>query len=164
MKPEDRVLDPGQETLLDLKLDSLRAELAGVQAPASIEARLAARFRKTRPVSQRPRLWWMPPLALAATIAMASWILRGPVPEGDALVTVAAPHSLDGAGDTPFVALRPLDRIAQEEGARIVTTEFPRALLADWGLPVAPDRAGEPVRAQMLYSARGEPLAVRLLN
>ena len=41
---------------------------------------------------------------------------------------------------------------------------FPRALLAQWGLPVSPERAGEPVRAEMLYSARGEPLAVRLLD
>jgi hypothetical protein len=164
LKTEDSVLDPGQETLLDLKLDALRTELADIQAPAALEAGLRAHFRKTRPASQRPRLWWMPPLALAATIAMATWILRGPVPEGDGLVTVAAPLSLDGGADTPFVALRPLDRIAKEDGARIVTTEFPRALLADWGLPVAPDRAGEPVRAQMLYSARGEPLAVRLLN
>jgi hypothetical protein len=162
--PEDSVLARGQETLLDLKLDALRAEMAGVHAPDSLEASLVTRFRKTRPQTQRPRLWWMPPLALAATIALASWILRGPLPEGDALVTMAPQRSLDGDGDAPFVALRPLDRIAKEDGARIVTTEFPRALLADWGLPVAPDRAGEPVRAQMLYSARGEPLAVRLLD
>ena len=46
----------------------------------------------------------------------------------------------------------------------VVASEFPRALLADWGLPVAPDRAGEPVRAETLYSADGEPLAVRLIN
>jgi hypothetical protein len=164
VKTEESVLDPGQETLLDLKLDALRAGLAGARAPGALEGRLVARFRKARPGSHRPRLWWMPPLALAATIALASWILRGPVPEGDGLVTVAPPRSLDGDSDAPFVALRPLDRIAKEDGARIVTTEFPRALLADWGLPVAPDRAGEPVRAQMLYSARGEPLAVRLLN
>ena len=51
-----------------------------------------------------------------------------------------------------------------EPGATVVATEFPRALLADWGLPVSPDRAGEPVRAEMLYSRDGEPLAVRLLD
>ena len=164
MNTEDSVLDPGQETLLDLKLDALRVELAGMHAPDALEAALTKHFRKARPRAERPRLWWMPPLALAATIALASWVLRGPLPEGDALVTMAPQRSLDGDVDTPFVALRPLARIAQEDGARIVTTEFPRALLADWGLPVAPDRAGEPVRAQMLYSARGEPLAVRLLN
>ena len=64
----------------------------------------------------------------------------------------------------PFLALKPLERIALEPGTTMVATEFPRALLADWGLPVAPDRAGEPVRAEMLYSADGEPLAVRLLD
>ena len=164
MNTEPPVLDPGQETLLDLKLDALRAGIGELHAPGAMEAALVKQFRKARPASHRPRLWWMPPLALAATIALASWILRGPVPEGDALVTMAPQRSLDGDSDAPFVALRPLDRIAKEDGARIVTTEFPRALLADWGLPVAPDRAGEPVRAQLLYSARGEPLAVRLLN
>ena len=46
----------------------------------------------------------------------------------------------------------------------MVTTEFPRELLAQWGLPVAPERAGEPVRAEMLYSAEGEPLALRILD
>jgi hypothetical protein len=65
----------------------------------------------------------------------------------------------------PFLALRPLERIALEPGnATVVETEFPRALLADWGLPVSPERAGEPVRAEMLYSADGEPIAVRLIQ
>ena len=162
MKPEDTLLPPGQDTLLDLKLDTLRGELAHVSAPDSIERRLAARFPDSIPMQRRPRLWWMPPLALAATIAMASWILRGPVPAGEELVTVPA-RSLDGDNEA-FVALQPLDRIAKERGARVVTTEFPRALLAEWGLPVSPERAGEPVRAQMLYSAQGEPLAVRVLD
>ena len=68
---------------------------------------------------------------------------------------------LDDPG--PFLALKPLERIALEPQATVVTTEFPRALLAQWGLPVSPERAGEPVRAEMLYSAEGEALAVRLL-
>ena len=38
------------------------------------------------------------------------------------------------------------------------------ALLADWGLPVSPDRADEPVRAELLYSPDGEALAVRLIH
>ena len=56
------------------------------------------------------------------------------------------------------------ERIALEPATTVVATEFPRALLADWGLPVSPDRAGELVRAEMLYSAEGEALAVRLVN
>jgi hypothetical protein len=162
VKTEDNALPPGQETLLDLKLDTLRGELAQVHAPDAMERELAARFRNTTPMERRPRLWWMPPLALAATIALASWILRGPIPAGDDLVTVPA-RSLDGDNEA-FVALRPLDRIAKEQGVHVVTTEFPRALLADWGLPVSPERAGENVRAEMLYSAQGEPLAVRVLD
>ena len=152
-------LEPGQDTLLDLKLDELKRQLATLEAPDSIERSLRARFRESRPAS-RPRLWWIPPLALAATIAMVSWMVRGPIPEQ----SMAATAGVVEADPGPFLALKPLERIALEPGTTMVTTEFPRALLADWGLPVSPDRAGEPVRAEMLYSRDGEPLAVRLLN
>ncbi len=164
---EPNILAPGQETLLDLKLDELRRELADAHAPDGMEAALRARFRNARPAgAPRPRLWWMPPLALAATIAITSWMIRGPMPDSQSLVSLAPPTTtLEGDRDPgPFLALQPLERIAAERSTRVVTTEFPRALLADWGLPVAPDRAGEPVRAEMLYSADGEPLAVRILN
>jgi hypothetical protein len=92
--------------------------------------------------------------------ALVTWMIRGPLPKDQPLVSLN-PVDVDAG---PFLALKPLDRIALEPGATVVTTQFPRALLAEWGLPVAPDRAGEPVRAEMLYSAEGEPLAVRLLN
>ena len=161
----DSILEPGQDTLLDLKLDELKAELAGMRAP-DMEAALRERFRNTKPAASpaRPRLWWMPPVALAATIAITSWMIRGPMPDSHSLVSLAPATSTLEGDPGPFLALQPLDRIANEQGTRMVTTEFPRALLADWGLPVSPDRAGEPVRAEMLYSADGEPLAVRLLN
>jgi hypothetical protein len=161
MKPQESTLEPGQETLLALRLDEVRNELARITAPDAMEAALAARFRATRPAN-RPRLWWMPPLALAATIAIVSWMIRGPVPAGDDIVVLAGAAAERDAG--PFLALRPLERIAKESGTTVVATEFPRALLASWGLPVSPDRAAEPVRAEMLYSAQGEPLAVRLLD
>jgi hypothetical protein len=161
MKPTDSLLEPGQDTLLSLKLDQARGALAAVHAPDEIENALVARFRNTRRAATRPRLWWMPPLALAATVAVVSWMIRGPIP---AQTTVAALPPVAEGDPGPFLALRPLERIALEPGTTVRTTEFPRALLADWGLPVSPDRAGEPVRAEMLYSAAGEPLAVRLLN
>jgi hypothetical protein len=158
MNPNESILEPGQNTLLDLKLDELKREIGTLSAPESLEEILVARFNAARP-SARPRLWWMPPLALAATIALVSWVIRAPLQDA-AIPAAAAPEADAG----PFLALRPLERIALEPGTTMVTTEFPRALLADWGLPVSPDRAGEPVRAEMLYSAEGEPLAVRLLN
>ena len=161
---DDSMLEPGQNTLLDLKLDELKREIADMRAP-DMEAALRERFRATPATAPaRPRLWWMPPIALAATIAITSWMIRGPMPDAQSLVSLA-PATTTLEGDPgPGLALQPLDRIATERGTRMVTTEFPRALLADWGLPVSPDRAGEPVRAEMLYSADGEPLAVRLLN
>ena len=156
-------LEPGQETLLDLKLDELKRELAATQTPAEMEALLARRFRENRSAANhRPRLWWMPPLALAATVAVVSWIARAPLHTPLAEEHAAA---LSDADAGPFLALKPLDQIALEPGRTFVrTTEFPRALLADWGLPVPPERAAEPVRAEMLYTVDGEPLAVRLLN
>ena len=152
-------LDPGQETLLDLKLDGMRHALAGVSAPDQEGALLRA-FREQATQAPRPRLWWLPPLALVATLAVVSWIVRHPATPR----TPAATPAAAAGDDAPFLALRPLERIALEPRTTVVESEFPRALLADWGLPVAPDRAGEPVRAEMLYSADGEPLAVRLLN
>jgi hypothetical protein len=160
-----RALHPAvREARLVERIDALKAGLATVRAPAALEERLLRQFRdhKARSAAaSRPRLWWMPPLALAAAIGVTSWIVRSIPP--------LAPHGPDAAlaaeaGSGPFLALKPLDRIALEPAATVVTTQFPRALLAQWGLPVSPERAGEPVRAEMLYSPEGEALAVRLLD
>ena len=141
--------------ILDSRLASLRAELENMRAPAALESALVASLRRTH--RKRPALWWMPPLALAATIGVVSWMVRTQQAIPEAMQAVEADPG-------PFLALKPLERIALEPGATVVETEFPRALLADWGLPVAPDRAGEPVRAELLYSAHGEALAVRLVD
>ena len=154
----DKPLDPSRSTLLDLKLDALRYGLAREKAPEALEARLVERFRMER--RARAKFVWLPGLALAATLAVASWVMLAM--HG----TDPAPAATYGeAPDSgPFLALRPLDRIALEPSPRVVQTQFPRALLAQWGLPVAPERAAEPVHAELLYSAAGEPLAVRLVR
>ena len=142
---------------LDARLSGLRADLDAVAAPDALEGALAAQWRRAN--RRRPSFWWMPPLALAATVGLVSWMVRAPTPPMP--VAVAAVHPADPG---PFLALRPLERIALEPGATVVQTDFPRALLADWGLPVPPDRADEPVRAELLYSPDGEALAVRLVH
>ncbi|MGE0356182.1 MAG: hypothetical protein AB7P08_04635 [Burkholderiales bacterium] len=150
-----------REARLVERLDTLKAALAGVEAPASLEAALVKSFRASRRPA-RPSLWWMPPLAMAATIAVVGWMVRAPAaPE---FAAPPAGEALAVANPGPFLALKSLERIALEPSATVVSTEFPRALLAQWGLPVSPERAGEPVRAELLYSAEGEALAVRLLN
>ena len=156
-------INPLHDAYLTSRLDELKGEIARVKVPDALEAALAAEFRKRHRKARRPALWWMPPLALAATVALVSWMVHAPIVLQQ---STPAANSL-AAVDTdpgPFLALRPLERIALEPGATVVATEFPRALLADWGLPVSPERAADPVRAEMLYSAQGEPLAVRLLD
>ena len=140
---------------LDSHIATLRSELESVRAPAVLESALAAQFRRTH--RKRPTLWWIPPLAMAATLAVVSWMVRTPH-AADPGVQLAAVDS------GPFLALGPLERIALEPSVTVVETEFPRALLADWGLPVSPDRAAEPVRAELLYSSEGEALAVRIIQ
>jgi hypothetical protein len=152
-----------RDSRLAERLDELKAGIGTLVPPDSIEHALVAQFRRERARRDRalrPRLWWMPPLALAATVAFTSWMVRAPL----ALAPIPTSAQYTEAQAGPFIALRPLERIALEPQATVVATEFPRALLAQWGLPVSPERAGEPVRAEMLYSASGEALAVRLLN
>ncbi|QJR11847.1 hypothetical protein DSM104443_02930 [Usitatibacter rugosus] len=155
--------NPLHDAYLTSRLDELKGELSRMKAPDALEAALTAEFRRRHAKARRPALWWMPPLALAATVALVSWMVHAPIVLQQP--TPAIDDLVAGESDPgPFLALRPLERIALEPGATVVATEFPRALLADWGLPVSPERASEPVRAEMLYSAQGEPLAVRLLD
>ena len=159
-------MDPIQDAMLDRRLAEVNRELLAHKPPIALEGALVAQFRRThKAAGNRPRLWWMPPLALAATLAVVSWMVRVPMPasEPKPLPTLAA-ATTPAQDPGPFLALKPLERIAAEPSTTVVTTEFPRALLADWGLPVSPELAGQPVRAEMLYSAEGEALAVRLLN
>jgi hypothetical protein len=156
-----------REARLAERLDELKTAMAAVNAPGHLEARLTDAFR-THAGGQRraarPRLWWLPPLAMVATVAVVSWLVRNPAVQPAAEPAIEF-YTVPAAADPgPFLALRPLERIALEPQATVVATEFPRVLLAQWGLPVDPERAAEPVRAEMLYSAEGEPLALRILD
>ena len=117
------------EARLADRLAELKAGIDTLSPPDSIEHALVAQFRHEstrRERASRPRLWWMPPLALAATVAVTSWMVRSPM----AVAPITAPLAYTEAQAGPFIALRPLERIALEPQATVVTTEFPRALLA----------------------------------
>jgi hypothetical protein len=64
---------------------------------------------------------------------------------------------------SPFIALQSLEQIALEPRARVVQTTVPRMILAAYGVPVSPEVAGETMRAEMLVSANGQPLAMRFI-
>jgi hypothetical protein len=46
----------------------------------------------------------------------------------------------------------------------MIETEVPRMELASLGVPVTPENAGDSVLAEMLVSADGQPLALRLTS
>ena len=67
----------------------------------------------------------------------------------------------DDAG--PFIALQSLEQIALEPRPRLIEAAIPRMWLAAYGVAVSPELAGDSLRAEMLVSANGQPLAMRFL-
>lgn len=164
-------LSPMAEQALDTQFDHLRRELFLVSAPPAMEAKLAAAFAAHHRRQAGAARWrgligqtLAPGFAVAASIGMAAWMLFAPV--APMLQSPAAPvASLGDRIDeqTPFIALAPLERIALEPKPRVVRTTVPRMMLASYGVPVSPEVAGEQMRAEMLMSAGGQPLAMRFI-
>ena len=148
------------EAVLNPALSTLRAEVAQLSAPASVEQALmaacAARFT--------PRPWYK-------RWTLGHWGMAGGV--GSAAVMVMAlvltlrgqiePVPLIGQDERgAFIALDTLERIAQEDTPQVIQTELPRNALESLGVAVTPENAHETVRAEMLVAADGAPLALRL--
>lgn len=156
-----------QERLLDERLDSLRAATESLAAPAHLETKLMSAFKAQHAARRRRDLiaqWFAPGFALAASVGMSAWMVLAPmarpVLEPGLAVTSAGARLL---ADTPFIALESLEQIALEPQPRLIETVVPRMWLASYGVPVGPDVAGESMRAEMLVSANGQPLAMRFL-
>jgi hypothetical protein len=161
-------LDADQAAQLDAQLASLRNTLAQVETPAHVAhaLRAAARARTRAEARQQPApthwrmrmaQWFAPGLGLAASIGMVSWITLMPAHHA----SIDSPLPLDTT--SPFIALQPLESIALESRPRLIETEVPMTVFAEYGVAVNPERAGEKVQAQMLVSAAGRPLAVRFM-
>lgn len=102
--------------------------------------------------------WLAWPLALAASIAVLSFIVRSVPPA--AVVPEAAAGVSDAAAFMPVV---PLADIAQAGDALVVPARVPRTMLAALGLPIDPARAADAVDAELLVRADGAVLAVRFV-
>jgi hypothetical protein len=156
---------------LDAQLDHLRRELSLVGAPPELEARLAKAFAAHRRGGGGAGGWrgrlaeaLAPGAALAASMGLALWMLFAPVlPLGTSPSVPAAALGEPMDEQSPFIALQSLEQIALEPRARVVQTTVPRMILAAYGVPVSPEVAGETMRAEMLVSANGQPLAMRFI-
>ena len=144
---------------LDGHLQALRAETEGLNAPRCVEKELMAAFAK----QHARRRWYqrLPRLALPGGAALALAALA-------VVVLVNAPSGgpqlLQRDEGGVFIALDSLERIESEPDTRMIATEMPRMELASLGVPVTPENAGDSVLAEMLVSADGEPLALRLTS
>ena len=166
LKPLPGELPQDVAQQLDGHLDALRDATTLFAPPAGLEAKLQAALRKKhRPA---PFKWLngfglgVPAAALALSLGFAGWLMLAPL-LGQTGRTAAPPIATTHS-DAPFIALASAERIALEPSATIVSTTFPRAMLADYGLPVSPERAGEAVRADMLVASNGVPLALRIIE
>ncbi len=155
---------------LDRRLAALKRELATFNPPPAVDRSIAAAIagmerrasRRTRRFAWAGReraLAW--PLAIAAALGVIAWTLRAPPPPDEQLLertAAAAPAATD------FIPVVPVADISQTRGAYVVSTQMPRTMLADFGLPVSPVRIAEPVASELLVRADGTVLAVRFLE
>lgn len=150
------------DPLLASPFDALRNEMARLDSPPCVEKELMQAFARQFP---RKKRWYH-------MLANKDWAVAGSVASIAiaVMVFVLAPH-LRPPGTRPFagfddggafIAIESLERIEQEPAPHVVQAELPRTVLAQLGLPISPENAGGSVKAEMLVSSDGEPLAVRL--
>ncbi|MEO8386532.1 MAG: hypothetical protein ABI583_14880 [Betaproteobacteria bacterium] len=166
-QPNTSAVTPEHERWLDAQLKDLRASTEVLAAPAHLETSLMSVFKahhKKRTRSQFFAQWFAPGFALAASAGMSAWMVLAPMaqPALDSASYLAAIDSASVA-DTPFIALQSLEQIAIEPRPRLIETDVPRVWLASYGVAVSPESASDSLRAEMLVSASGQPLAMRFL-
>ena len=169
-----------QQRLLKAGLRSVAAGCARMEAPARVEARLMAAFRgQAGMAAPRPRRWWSPVAAWAATaavVAAAAMLLfvrdRRPVPQPLTATELAAMDWSDGwqeEGDAEpvsgdFIPLPNAARLAPSEGGNLVRVEVSRSTMIALGYPVAADQDEDLVEADVVLGSDGLARAVRFLD
>lgn len=149
-------------------LASARDDLASRAPDPMVETQLVARVRErgalrsvaaARPIDSghTPGPWWTR-LAFGLPVALAGVLAVLVVAR--ALLPPAAPAPA-GEAATPFIALVSNEALAADRAPVIVASQVARSALAEYGLPVDPARADEPVGAEFLMSRSGVVLAVR---
>ena len=175
---------------LHARLTRLRETAAAIQPPAYVEAQLAARLfdspasataaraakaprapaRSSRLTSTRAERWgaWIAwPVSVTAVAGLVSWMVYTNPAVAPEQVEPAAPSyevAADASAGTPFLALTSLDNIPAGTRNEIVSATLPRSTLAEFGLPVSPMRAAEPIDAEFLVGDNGGVLAVRFVE
>jgi hypothetical protein len=169
---------------LDRELDHLRVQMSAVTTPPAVEDAVLEAFANHRCTQansksntnnpERRKTWltafsqWIAPAtALAASVVMGLWMslsLLLPTDQISPVEITDAASQIDNAGrdnSAPFFALQSLEQISLEPNPRLIETRIPKMMLASMGVSVPPEMAAESLRAEMLVSAAGQPLALR---
>jgi hypothetical protein len=152
---------------LDRQLAALKGAVADAVPPPATDEAVAAAITRAQRKSARGRpdprngdRWLAWPLALAASIAVLSLVVRSLPPEA-VMAEPAAPFARTAADD--FMALVPLADIEKAGDAMVVSARLPRMTLAQLGLPVNPARAADAIDTELLVRRDGSVLAVRFV-
>lgn len=151
------------DAILQPRFAMLREELAAHNAPPGVEKELMDAFRRKHAKPRwyqrlSPGSWGLAGVGSACAAALVLMVaLKGTGPGGAESLPLVYRD-----GGTAFIALDSLERIESEQSPQLVEANLPSSALAAAGVPVSPEDAGKSVRAEMLVSANGEPLAVRL--
>lgn len=156
-----------RDPLLAAPFDALKSTLAGIDTPHGVEKELMAAFAR-----QYPKKRWYQRLS-GARWGMAGGLASTATVVMVFLLTTQSPGRMGIADGQPligldngsaFIALDSLERIEQEQHPRMIETDVQRTELASLGVPLTPENASDSVHAEMLVSADGEPLALRLTS
>lgn len=158
----------------------LRAVAAGysrIGAPARVERRLRAAFRKQSALRSGAlvRHGWRPMISWAAAAAMVTGIalitIQGgrPVRKQPAATNhveiAAAGNAIDAPSDYDgFIPLPNAGKLPDTEDVNLVRVEVPRSAMIALGLEVSPERASEMVEADVMLGPDGLARAVRFVD
>ncbi|MFO1316499.1 MAG: hypothetical protein U1F58_12925 [Burkholderiales bacterium] len=151
---------------LDRRLAALRESVADALPPpatdhaiAAAVARAARRTPQPGPRRATGDRWLAWPLALAASIAALSFVVRSLPPEA----VVAEPAAAPASAAAEFMPVVPLADIERAGDTVVVPARLPRMTLAQLGLPVNPARAADAIDTELLVRRDGSVLAVRFI-
>jgi len=168
-----------------LGLRRVAAEWARVEAPARVEGRLLQAFRAesglARPTVRRARPWlgaltWATAAATVLVLAVSLVRVHDPqsvapnkrIPANAAILASAQSPDASPADsanlENGFVPLPNVEQLAPNEQADVVRLELPRSAMMALGYEVNPERAAEPVEAEVIYGPDGVARAVRFLD
>jgi len=161
------MIQPAPTSDLERGFAALKASVADALPPPTVDRAVAnaieraQRHPRRAGVSGKGDRWLAWPLALAASIAVLSFVVRSLPPEAVLAEPAAVVAERESGRD--FMPVVPIADIEAAGDAMVVPARVPRMTLAQLGLPVNPARAADAIDTELLVRRDGSVLAVRFV-